>query len=70
MPRMGVRYPNAAIASRLLDEDVTDWINGRRAAGHTWRSIRDELARATDGVIDVVHETVRAWAKIRDGAAA
>ena len=67
---MGVRYPNAAIASRLLDEDVTDWINRRRAAGHTWRSIRDELARSTDGIIDVVHETVRAWAKIRNGAAA
>ena len=65
---MGVRYPNAAIASRLLDEDVTDWINSRRAAGHTWRSIRDELARATDGVIDVVHETVRAWAKIGEAA--
>jgi hypothetical protein len=67
---MGVRYPNADIASRLLGEDVTGWINTRRAAGHTWRSIRDELARATGGVIDVVHETVRAWAKIRNGEAA
>lgn len=67
---MGVRYPNAAIASRLLNEDVTSWINSRRAAGHTWRSIRDELARATDGIIDVVHETVRAWAKLDNGQAA
>jgi hypothetical protein len=67
---MGVRYPNAVIASRLLGEDVTTWINSRRAAGHTWRSIRDDLARTTDGVIDVVHETVRAWAKIDNGAAA
>lgn len=67
---MGVRYPNAAIASRLLDEDVTDWINRRRAAGQTWRAIQRELAEATGGVIDVVHETIRAWAKIENGAAA
>lgn len=67
---MGVRYPNADIASRLLGEDVTGWINRRRDAGTTWRSIRDELARSTDGVIDVVHETVRTWAKIHNGEAA
>lgn len=67
---MGVRYPNADIASRILGENVTAWINDRRAAGHTWRAIRDELARATGGIIDVVHETVRAWAKIANGGEA
>lgn len=67
---MGVRYPNAVIASRLLNEDVTDWINSRRAAGHTWRAIQRELADATDGIIDVVHETIRAWAKIHNGGEA
>lgn len=68
---MGVRYPNANIASRILGEDVTRWINQRRADGQTWRAIRDALARDTDGIIDVVHETVRAWAKIPgDGEAA
>lgn len=65
---MGVRYPNAVIASRLLGEDVTSWINTRRAAGRTWRSIQKELAAATDGVIDVVHETIRVWAKIGEAA--
>lgn len=68
---MGVSYPNAVIASKLLGEDVTDWINARRADGATWRAIRDELARRTDGVIDVVHETVRVWAGLpRNGEAA
>jgi hypothetical protein len=70
MTPMGVRYPNAAIASRLLGEDVTDWINRRRDAGKTWRAIQRELVDATDGVIDVVHETVRAWAKLDNGQAA
>jgi hypothetical protein len=67
---MGVRYPNAAIASRLLNEDVTSWINSRRAAGKTWRAIQRELVDATDGIIDVVHETIRAWAKLENGQAA
>lgn len=64
---MGVRYPNAEIASRILGQNVTVWINDRRGAGVTWRAIRDELARSTDGIIDVVHETVRAWAHIPTG---
>lgn len=67
---MGVRYPNAVIASRILGEDVTHWINERRAAGKTWRAIQRELVAATDGIIDVVHETVRAWAKIPNGGEA
>jgi hypothetical protein len=68
---MGVRYPNAAIASRILGQNVTAWINERRAAGRTWRAIQRELVDATDGIIDVVHETVRTWAKIpNDGEAA
>lgn len=68
---MGVRYPNANIASRILGKNVTAWINQRRSEGATWRAIRDELARDTDGIIDVVHETVRAWAQIpQNGEAA
>lgn len=67
---MGVRYPHAAVASHLLGEDVTDWINRRRAEGRTWRAIQRELAAATDGIIDVVHETIRAWAKLDNGQAA
>lgn len=67
---MGVRYPNAEIASRILGQNVTTWINQRRDDGCTWRSIRDQLAKDTDGIIDVVHETVRAWAKIATGDSA
>lgn len=60
--------PSQRLASHYLGQDVRAWINERRAEGVAWRWIARELAEATDGTVDVTHESVRSWAKAGDAA--
>lgn len=59
--------PTQRLASLILGQSVTDFIAARRATGTPWRLIERELRDATDGQIDVTHETLRQW---HEGAAA
>jgi uncharacterized Ntn-hydrolase superfamily protein len=58
-------HPNETATQRLatvlLGQDVLDFIAERRTAGVAWRYICRQLAEATDGQIDVTHETLRQW---------
>jgi hypothetical protein len=49
------------LATRILDNDVRDYIATRRTDGMSWRRIAAELLRDTDGEIDVTYETLRSW---------
>lgn len=49
------------LASVLLGQDVLTFISERRAAKRPWRYIVRDLYEATEGQIDVTHETLRQW---------
>lgn len=49
------------LASNLLGRDVFEWIADRRGEHLPWRRVANELARATDGRIDVHEQTIRNW---------
>lgn len=53
--------PTARLADHLLSEGLQSFIHQARAENRSWRWIAVELGRRTDWVIDVTHETVRAW---------
>jgi len=61
--------PQQKLARLLLGRPVDQWIQERRAAGRSWRLITRDLYEATNGQIDVTHETVRAWAAEPEPAA-
>lgn len=49
------------LASHLIGRDVRDFIAERRDEHRPWRFIARDLYEATDGQIDVTHETLRQW---------
>jgi hypothetical protein len=55
--------PNQRLASLILGQPVQSWIITRRTAGRSWRLVARDLYEATNGQIDVTHETVRNWAE-------
>lgn len=57
----GSETPTQRLASLLLGSDVRAFIAEKRAAGRPWRFIARDLYEATDGQIDVTHETLRQW---------
>lgn len=61
--------PNQRLAEIILGRPVDDWIRERRATGRSWRLIARDLYEATNGQIDLTHETVRGWAYREDKAA-
>ena len=42
---------------------LEQWIQFQREAGVPWRQIPVRLAKITDGLIDVSHQTVMNWAR-------
>lgn len=58
---MTTETPTQRLASILLGRPLDGWIAERRAAERSWRLIARDLYEATNGQIDVTHETVRAW---------
>lgn len=55
--------PNQRLASLILGQPVQTWIASRRDSGRSWRLVARDLYEATNGQIDVTHETVRNWAE-------
>ena len=55
--------PTQRLAGLLLGQPVDRWIAERRKAGRSWRLVARDLYEATNGQIDVTHETVRTWAE-------
>ncbi|UNX54122.1 hypothetical protein MF406_14395 [Georgenia sp. TF02-10] len=53
--------PTQRLASVLLGQDVQTFIAERRETRRAWRFIARDLYEATDGQIDVTHETLRQW---------
>lgn len=53
--------PTQRLASVLIGRDVREFVTERRRAGRPWRFIARDLYDATDGQIDVTHETIRHW---------
>lgn len=55
--------PSARLADVLLGDagPLEAFVRTRRQAGRSWRLITRDLYDATDGQVDVVHETLRTW---------
>lgn len=49
------------LATHLIGQDVQVFIAERRAKKRAWRFIARDLYEATDGAVDVAHETLRQW---------
>lgn len=64
---MPTQTPTQRLASILLGRPLSGWIEERRNEGRSWRLIARDLFDATNGQIDVTHETLRAWSD-RDAA--
>lgn len=58
---MTTETPTQRLASILLGRPLDGWIADHRSAGRSWRLIARDLYEATNGQIDVTHETVRGW---------
>lgn len=54
--------PAMKLAGMILGQPVDQWIRDRRSEGQSWRTITTNLTAATNGQVDVEHETVRRWA--------
>lgn len=54
--------PTFQLADMILPDGVEKFVFDLRAERVSWRHIAARLAAATDGRVDVTHETVRAWA--------
>lgn len=50
------------LADLIMGRSVCDFIEERRVAGASWRQIKVDLEKATDGQVKVQHETLRRWA--------
>lgn len=49
------------LADLLLGGKLDEFVRSRRAEGRAWRLIARDLWEATDGALDVTHETLRSW---------
>ena len=57
----GVVPPMKRLADALLGGKLDEFVGSRRAQGRAWRLIARDLWEATNGEIDVTHETIRYW---------
>lgn len=53
--------PTQRLAEVLLDVPLERFVADRRAARRSWRLIARDLNEATQGQVDVTHETLRLW---------
>jgi hypothetical protein len=58
---MATETPTQRLATLELGEDVVTFIGHRRTNGTAWRIIARDIYTATEGRIDVTHETLRTW---------
>lgn len=63
-PNSGSATPTQRLATLLLERDVREFIEEKRAEGRAWRFIARDLYDATNGQVDVTYETVRSWAAV------
>lgn len=55
--------PRQRLADLLLGRPVIDLIAEQRIDGKTWPQIRDAIADATQGEIDVTWQAIQQWAR-------
>ncbi|MDP4015356.1 MAG: hypothetical protein U0990_11485 [Candidatus Nanopelagicales bacterium] len=53
--------PNQRLAQLLLGTPLDQWLSTKRTSGTPWRAIARDLYTATNGQIDMSHETIRIW---------
>ena len=53
--------PSQKLATLLIGTDLEAFVRERRTAGTSWRHIARAIYEATDGQVDVTHETLRNW---------
>lgn len=55
--------PNHRLADLLLAESgpLEMFVRSRREQGRAWRLIARDLYEATEGQVDLTHETLRSW---------
>lgn len=53
--------PSQKLATLLLGTDLEAFVRERRADGTSWRHIARAIYEATNGEVDVTHETLRVW---------
>jgi len=49
------------LATIFLGEPVEEWLLARHRAGHSYRAIAAELAKATDGQVTVTRQAIGLW---------
>ncbi len=67
---MNLPTPTQRLADVLLGRSVADYVAERRDAGRSWRLVARDLYKATNGAVDVTHETLRGWYARRQSDAA
>ena len=55
--------PTQQLAEMILGEPIEAWIAKQRADGIAWRIVARNRYGATNGRIDVTHETLRNWSE-------
>ncbi len=55
--------PTQQLVEMILGEPIEAWIAKQRADGIAWRIVARNLYGATNGRIDVTHETLRNWSE-------
>lgn len=53
--------PKQQLASVLLGENLDSYVATRRSTGRTWRLIARDIYEATNGQVDISHESLRGW---------
>lgn len=53
--------PKQQLATLLFGGDLETFVRDRRDVGTPWRVVARDLYEATDGKVDVTHETLRVW---------
>lgn len=53
--------PLQRLASLLIGRPLDEYVAEGRAHGKSWRTLADEIAAATDGLIEPSHESLRQW---------
>lgn len=58
---MATETTTQRLAGLLLGEPLEEFVRTRREAKRAWRLVARDLWKATNGEVDVTHETLRTW---------